>query len=500
METLYAWLVLLAGATAGVLGMLLLASERELRSIRREVEKLRSRQTGNSIDRSRPAERAETDSSADLMTRNKELAEKIYSLSSRLEESQKMVDELQNQQQRLVGAQSENQELYMENRQLQQEIADLRNRLESTNALLGTSGSQYDDLAERQFQLQSELAQLSQQIDKLTAKNNDQREQIDSLLSKLAASEKKIEDLQTLQQHTQSDNQQLRASNRELQQEIAHISQQLQPSEARLSESAKQNVEAAAGHARLQSEIADLTRQLEESRLQARQLEAAQRPPDDVESGEMIFRDPQHKLEAQSVEMQRELSAGEEKVQHHGNAIHPGSNDLGARIQAANEEAIQPAARTLAKQRWSIGIVTAAVGVLAVGGALAVSFLGTNSDDLFVSKEPAAAFETVWDQPPAETTPKRSKRTGSGSMAASENEFAKQKSGPQPAPRLQGAFKTTRPTEVYSRPSKNSSLIANIGPGMKLNVVDSHDGWLEIRSKHGRPPGFVRQEAAVRID
>jgi hypothetical protein len=35
---------------------------------------------------------------------------------------------------------------------------------------------------------------------------------------------------------------------------------------------------------------------------------------------------------------------------------------------------------------------------------------------------------------------------------------------------------------------------------MKINVIDSHDGWLEIRSKHGRPSGFVRQAATVRID
>jgi len=42
-------------------------------------------------------------------------------------------------------------------------------------------------------------------------------------------------------------------------------------------------------------------------------------------------------------------------------------------------------------------------------------------------------------------------------------------------------------------------VVGNIGPGTKLNVVDSSDGWLEIRSKHGRPPGFVRQDAAVRI-
>jgi hypothetical protein len=30
-------------------------------------------------------------------------------------------------------------------------------------------------------------------------------------------------------------------------------------------------------------------------------------------------------------------------------------------------------------------------------------------------------------------------------------------------------------------------------------VVDSRNGWLEIRSKHGRPPGFIQKTAAIRI-
>jgi hypothetical protein len=66
-------------------------------------------------------------------------------------------------------------------------------------------------------------------------------------------------------------------------------------------------------------------------------------------------------------------------------------------------------------------------------------------------------------------------------------------------PRVRGTFETVRPTQVYTGPSESSALIGNIGPGMKLNVVDSSNGWLEVRSKHGRPPGFIRQEAAVRI-
>lgn len=65
--------------------------------------------------------------------------------------------------------------------------------------------------------------------------------------------------------------------------------------------------------------------------------------------------------------------------------------------------------------------------------------------------------------------------------------------------RVRGVFQTVRPTAVFSRPTEDSELVANISKGMKVNVVDSKDGWLEIHSKHGRPPGFIRQEATVRI-
>ena len=65
---------------------------------------------------------------------------------------------------------------------------------------------------------------------------------------------------------------------------------------------------------------------------------------------------------------------------------------------------------------------------------------------------------------------------------------------------VRGAFQTVRPTQVFSAPSQDSELILNIAKGTKVNVVDSRDGWLEIRSKHGRPPGFIRQETAVRLN
>jgi hypothetical protein len=77
--------------------------------------------------------------------------------------------------------------------------------------------------------------------------------------------------------------------------------------------------------------------------------------------------------------------------------------------------------------------------------------------------------------------------------------FASPQPSVAPAPRVRGTFQTVRPTQVFSEPSEDSALVANIAKGVRLNVVDSREGWLEIRSKHGRPPGFIRRDEAVKV-
>ena len=94
METLYIWLFISAGATLVVIGILLLLSERELKKQRRELDELR---------RTRRISEAQG-SETELMTRNQELAEEISLLSGQLEESKRMVKELQSEQCRLVNA------------------------------------------------------------------------------------------------------------------------------------------------------------------------------------------------------------------------------------------------------------------------------------------------------------------------------------------------------------------------------------------------------------
>ena len=59
-----------------------------------------------------------------------------------------------------------------------------------------------------------------------------------------------------------------------------------------------------------------------------------------------------------------------------------------------------------------------------------------------------------------------------------------------------GVYETTRETSVYDGPSPASRVISQIGRGTRINVVSSAGDWLEVRSKHGNPPGYVRFDDA----
>jgi chromosome segregation ATPase len=665
MDTLLAWLLMFAAAAIIVLGILLLAAERELRKQRPELEKLRRNHRIRAMVaqlscRTSEAQGSETHPSAELTTRNKELIEKISSLSSELEESKRMVEELQCEQRQLVSASELEQQLQasqeiikaleaeqqrlggvnFENQQLCEEIENLRNQLQTSESLLNTTASQCKEVADRNLQLESDLAESRQQMDKLTMKNNELMEMINSLSSQLAASERTVEELRTLQDHLpgiQSENQQLRTEsqalreeiasvktqlgttasrcneavtqareitehnsrlqtevseltnqlqasqetireleakqqrldgvnfeNQQLRNEIATLRTQLQTSETRLSESAWQNQEVAERYARLQNEVVDLKQQAEEGQARVRELEATQEQLGMVESREMILREEQDKLKAQIADLQRELDTGKEKVQEldatcerlaemervcqelreenrrfedisrwqerlaeseetqtyvgtlrqqldelqtkqaavseanslidgladkSGNPIDLSSDDSAAGVHGANKPLIQ----TPGKRTRRFGMI-AATGAIAIVATVAVGVLNTGSHKPSGSKELAVASEAVSIQQsiPIDAGSKALKRSGSASEA---NEIPK-----QIRRRVQGTFKITRSTQVYSEPSDTARLIAHIKPGMKINVVDSREGWLEIRSKHGRPPGFVRQAAAVRID
>lgn len=59
-----------------------------------------------------------------------------------------------------------------------------------------------------------------------------------------------------------------------------------------------------------------------------------------------------------------------------------------------------------------------------------------------------------------------------------------------------GIYETTRDTTVYENPSPSARVITQIGKGTRINVVSAAGDWLEVRSKHGNPPGYVRSDEA----
>ena len=62
-----------------------------------------------------------------------------------------------------------------------------------------------------------------------------------------------------------------------------------------------------------------------------------------------------------------------------------------------------------------------------------------------------------------------------------------------------GVYETTQATSVHENPSSTARVVTQIGRGTRINVVSSAGEWLEVRSKHGNPPGFVRSDDARRV-
>jgi len=96
-------------------------------------------------------------------------------------------------------------------------------------------------------------------------------------------------------------------------------------------------------------------------------------------------------------------------------------------------------------------------------------------------------------RPSEETT--RGRRSEQRSEHNSRREQTRQADqSPSQAPSM---YETARSTSVYEEPSASSRKLTTIPRGSRVRVVGSDGDWLEVRSKQGRPPGFILKEDAV---
>lgn len=98
--------------------------------------------------------------------------------------------------------------------------------------------------------------------------------------------------------------------------------------------------------------------------------------------------------------------------------------------------------------------------------------------------------------PPAEEAPK----TKAGSAQKRPPAARPRSSAPAVASRntaAAGSYETVRDTSVFESPSASSKVVGNIPRGYKVEVVGSTGSWLEVRSRSGNPPGFIRRNDAL---
>jgi hypothetical protein len=78
-------------------------------------------------------------------------------------------------------------------------------------------------------------------------------------------------------------------------------------------------------------------------------------------------------------------------------------------------------------------------------------------------------------------------------------------SRPTPAPASRsgakaGVYETVQSTTIYENPSAAANVVADIPAGVRINVVSATGDWLEVHSRRGNPPGFIRRGDAVFVE
>lgn len=113
------------------------------------------------------------------------------------------------------------------------------------------------------------------------------------------------------------------------------------------------------------------------------------------------------------------------------------------------------------------------------------------------SQQPESPPPASVESPPPEVLPKPAPKAD---VPSSPRRSQTQRAGQDvPASRRSiaaGTYQTLRSTPVFESPSAAARVVANIPGGIQVNVVAANGDWLEVHSKRGNPPGFIRRQDA----
>jgi len=90
------------------------------------------------------------------------------------------------------------------------------------------------------------------------------------------------------------------------------------------------------------------------------------------------------------------------------------------------------------------------------------------------------------------TRARRSAQRKLNNSSREETRLADQIPSPEPS-----FYEAVRSTSVFEEPSASSRKVATISKGSRVRVVGFTGDWLEVRSRQGRPPGFIQRDDVV---
>ena len=560
MDTMFVWIV--AGAAIGLLGIFLVASERELRGKRQELDELKNRLADvpapgnfNAPSNVYPQENGQ---SVELFARNEELLQQVSLLSKKLEASESKLEQLDTLRAHLNRKESEITELRWDRERLNAELANLKTPSESSEL--------HSDEASHNSQKDAEIAALKEQLEASQAKvrelesapfqpadaESSQRavEELQrslevstlQLQNALAAEQEKQKELEAVQiqlsdleqrHHELSQaNLRLREENSQHQQKLTNQNQlqveRLVIVRQRLEQLRSKQAEVSEQDRMIQEEIVSMSQLLDGVSEYADQpepintiyddrhniLEFRKKDSEDTDYTDMVERAPFERPAAQShafhddgLDKSNGFSSESQQYQSANLTAVPVGAPLNSELSEAGHE----------KKKRRFGIFSVAIAVLIVGGVLVANFLGEDGQQNSVSNPSGVSTATNLKSKPIPAVPiqndghsqdkpvrtppafSQAAPVESRSMKTSEKATTDIAAAGKPVATSWESYEIVQPTRVFSAPSEHSQLIANVEPGTQVNVVDSRNGWLEIRSKHGRPPGFIQKTAAIRI-
>jgi myosin heavy subunit len=578
MESTVVWILLFAGATVGLLGLFLFASERELKIKRREIERLSAK-----LNESSPAETDESNSnrddvaidpSAELVSQNQALSEQIAALTAQLHQSEKQAADLQDAEARLSSMQTEVAQLHSSYQRLQDENLRLRSQFLESEERFQEPADRSPELSERYSQMEAEIRELSEELERSWAR---------------------IRELETLQNRFSefhdsalNEHQSLVARINELENELADEKQKLVDfdfARSRLSDIEQRYRAINEENTWLREEITRCEDELSQSYEQRQRLGLVRQHLDQLELGQAAVAEQQEKIQQQLAALGKVLGAMPEVPSQvprsddqsqsapPSSALDPAeyrapsstqdtgdvtlhSRDDRNKATARDEQqssslddshAENPAlnsanasAHPNGKQGYKILVVL--TPALLVVGTVMAGFLRSHSTESEITaamtpmitsmpdpKDHSAKTDSARLAKDASPAFVQKRRTTQGSETISptreaqvkavaatsstlnppvdESVTMKSKVSPlksiqqasKPSSGVWGGYEVVRSTQVYSEPTENSQPVGRLSSGAQVNVVSAREGWLEIRSKNGRPPGFIKSDTAVRV-